>query len=189
MSLHERRCLRSLFALSLLLLCILENGAAHDPYADENAAPATGQYRERRMLRLFLEIRDGDTVVYMGSTMRFLGVDTPELRNPELGFWYDQAYGREAKEFTRRQIREARRVTFVQNGRDRYGRLLVHLLVDGYPLSVRIVEAGLGYETVSVYGDNGFPEIAEMILDASKRHDSLPFEKPYMWRWKNRARR
>jgi len=143
---------------------------------------------ERRMFRFLLEIEDGDTVVYRGRHMRFLGVDTPEVRNPGLGFWVNQPYGIEAKIFTRRQIKQAKRVTYLQNGIDRYDRLLVHILVDGYPLSVRIVEAGLGYETVSVYGDNGFPEIAAMILEAAKLHPELPFENPFLWRSRNRAR-
>jgi endonuclease YncB( thermonuclease family) len=142
--------------------------------------------RSKRIFRLFLEIEDGDTVVYMGSHMRFLGVDTPELRNPEVGFYLDQPYGREAKQFTRRSIREANRVTYLENGYDRYGRLLVHLFVDDYPLSVRIIEVGLGYETVSIYGDNGFPRIALMIMNAAKLHPDLPFENPYLWRKKNR---
>jgi micrococcal nuclease len=164
--------------LSLILLTI---GTSYLCTADEHAG-------ERRVFRLFLEIEDGDTVVYRGRYMRFLAVDTPEVRNPELGFWVEQPYGNEAKEFTRRQIRQAGRVTYIQDGTDRYDRLLVHLFVDGYPLSVKIVEAGLGYETVSVYGDNGFPEIAEMILEAAKLHPELPFENPYLWRSRNRAR-
>lgn len=164
--------------LSLILLML---GAVYMCAADEYAG-------ERRVFRLFLEIEDGDTVVYRGRHMRFLGVDTPEVRNPELGFWVTQPYGSEAKEFTRRQIRQAGRVTYMQDGTDRYDRLLVHLFVDGYPLSVKIVEAGLGYETVSVYGDNGFPEIAAMILEAAKLHPELPFENPYLWRSRNRAR-
>ena len=131
--------------LSLILLTI---GTSHLGIADEQAI-------ERRIFRLFLEIEDGDTVIYRGRHMRFLGVDTPEVRNPELGFWVNQPYGNEAKEFTRMQIRQAVRVTYVQDGIDRYDRLLVHLFIDGYPLSVKIVEEGLGYETVSVYGDNG----------------------------------
>jgi micrococcal nuclease len=146
------------------------------------------EVRPRRMLRLFIEIEDGDTVVYMGRHLRFLGVDTPEIRNPSLGFWKDQPYGPEAKEYTRRQIEEARRLTYVSDGEDRYGRLLVHLFVDGYPLSVRIIEAGLGYETVTAFGDNGFPEIAARILSAAELYPELPFEEPYLWRWKNRAR-
>lgn len=141
---------------------------------------------ERRVYRLFLEIEDGDTVVYLGRRLRFLGVDTPEVASPEHGIHRDQPYGREAKMFTRREIKKAGVVTYIADGDDRYGRLLAHLFVDGYPLSVRIVEAGLGYETVSVYGDNGFPEIAAMILRAAKLHPELPFENPYLWRRRHR---
>ncbi len=120
--------------------------------------------------------------------MRFLGVDTPELRDPEIGFYKDQPYGRKAKEYTRVEIRKARLITYMADGYDRYNRLLVHVFVDGYPLSLKIIEAGLGYETVSVYGDNGFPEIADRILKAAKLHHDLPFENPYIWRQKNRKR-
>jgi endonuclease YncB( thermonuclease family) len=141
---------------------------------------------ERIIYRLFIEVVDGDTVVYKGMYMRFLGVDTPEIRNPEHGFYSDQPYGREAKNFTRMEIKRAKRVSYRADGYDRYGRLLVHIFVDGYPLSLRIVEARYGYETVSFYGDNGFPDIARKIAEASKLAGELPFENPYIWRRKNK---
>ena len=133
---------------------------------------------ERNVNRFFIEVVDGDTVVYKGIHMRFLGVDAPEIRNPEHGFYSDQPYGREAKNFTRMEIKRAKRVTYRADGYDHYGRLLVHIFVDGYPLSLRIVESKYGYETVSVYGDNGFPDIAQRIVEASKLMGELPFENP-----------
>jgi endonuclease YncB( thermonuclease family) len=139
-----------------------------------------------RMSRLFLEVQDGDTVVYRRVPMRFLGVDSPEIKNPGLGFFEDQPYGRDAKEYTRAELRGAKRVTYSSSGYDIYGRLLVHVFVDGYPLSLKIVEAGLGYETVSFYGDNGFPEISAKILAAARANPDLPFEHPYLWRAKHR---
>ena len=132
--------------------------------------------------RMFLEIEDGDTVIYKGDYIRFLGVDTPEIKNSEVGIFEDQPYGREAKEFVRRQIMQAKRVTFIPVGVDRYGRTLAHLFVDGYPLSLKIVEYGYGYETITSFGDNGFPDIAERILNAAKLHKKLPFENPWLWR-------
>jgi len=143
-------------------------------------------HTEKRIYRLFLQVEDGDTVIYRGTHMRFLGVDTPEIANPNVGFYRDQPYGQEAKQFTRTELREARRVTYRADGSDKYGRLLVHIYVDSYPLSLKIVEAGLGYETVSVFGDNGFPEVAERILQAARRHPDLPFQNPYLWRKMNR---
>ena len=147
-----------------------------------------GAGAEKRMSKFFLEIEDGDTVIYKGTHMRFLGVDTPELKNPGLGFYEDQPYGRVAKEFTRAEVRKAKRLTYASDGLDRYERLLVHLFVDGYPLSLMIIEAGLGYETVSAFGDNGFPELSGRILDAAALHPNLPFEEPYIWRRKHRKR-
>lgn len=160
----------------LIIILVVTAGSQQKP----------GEVEESRINRLFLEVVDGDTVIYRGVHMRFLGVDTPEVRNPEHGFYTDQPYGREAKNFTRMELKKARAVTYRADGYDRYGRLLVHILVDGYPLSLRIVESGMGYETVSVYGDNGFPEIAQQILEASKGVGALPFEKPYLWRRKHR---
>ncbi len=141
---------------------------------------------EKRMYRILLQVEDGDTVMYRGTYMRFLGVDAPEIAHPEIGFYRDQPYGQEAKRFTRTELRKARRVTYRADGRDKYERLLVHIFVDGYPLSLKIVEAGLGYETVSVFGDNGFPEIAEKIRDAAERLPEPPFQNPYIWRKMNR---
>ncbi len=163
-----------LFFILILCFCTVESA---------------GQYaEERRIYRLFLEVEDGDTIIYRGVYMRFLGVDAPELKNSDLGFYFDQPYGRKAKEYTRMELKKARRVTYMADGYDRYDRLLVHIFVDGYPLSLKIIEVGLGYETVSVFGDNGFPEIAEQILKSANLHPELPFENPYEWRKKYRVR-
>jgi micrococcal nuclease len=141
---------------------------------------------EKRMYRIFLQVEDGDTVIYRGIHMRFLGVDTPEIAHPGVGIYRDQPYGQRAKQFTRTELRKARRVTYRADGHDRYDRLLVHIFVDGYPLSLKLVEVGLAYETVTVFGDNGFPEISERILQASLLHPDLPFQNPYQWRKINR---
>lgn len=166
------------FILSFFLLTFCSYGA------DTSSPDKEGE----RIYRLFLEIVDGDTIIYRRVHMRFLGVDTPEIRNPDNGFYFDQPYGRKAEEFTRMEIRKAGKVTYKSDGYDRYDRLLVHVFVDEYPLSQKIVEAGLGYETVTAFGDNGFPDIARNILKASKLYPDLPFEKPYLWRRKNRAK-
>jgi len=166
-----------------LRFALLFSLAAGRLSAGRPPAPTAG---ETRLNRLFLEVLDGDTIRYRGVVMRFLGVDTPEIRNPQHGFYTDQPYGRKAANFTRAEIKKARVVTCRADGRDVYDRLLVHLFVDGYPLSLLIVESGMGYETVSAFGDNGFPQIAGRILEASRRVGDLPFEAPYLWRRKNR---
>ncbi|MBA7521421.1 hypothetical protein ES705_13528 [subsurface metagenome] len=63
--------------------------------------------------------------------MRFLGVDAPEVRNTEIGFYIDQPYGREAKKFTRMEIKKAKRVTYMPDGCDIYNRRVVRIRVLG----------------------------------------------------------
>ena len=162
------RLLKTFLALFFILIFCLSTGESAGKYGDE-----------RRIFRLFLQVEDGDTIIYRRVHMRFLGVDTPELKNYDLGFYFDQPYGREAKAYTRMELKKAKRVTYMADGYDRYDRLLVHVFVDGYPLSLKIIEAGLGYETVSVFGDNGFPEIAEKILKSAELNPDPPFENPY----------
>jgi endonuclease YncB( thermonuclease family) len=77
---------------------------------------------------------------------------------------------------------------WVPDGVDTYGRRLAHVLVDGRLLSVRLVEMGLAYENVSYFGDNGFPDLAQQILEASRRTPRPPFEPPHRWRRKHQEK-
>ena len=79
-------------------------------------------------------------------------------------------------------------MVIVRGGRDPYGRTLAHVLVDGELLGVRLIQAGLAYETVTHFGDNGLPEFALAILEASKAAPKPDFEAPYKWRKKHQKR-
>jgi len=39
-----------------------------------------------------------------------------------------------------------------------------------------LIKEGLAYETISYYGDNGFPDLAEMILKAARNSKQPKFE-------------
>jgi endonuclease YncB( thermonuclease family) len=131
---------------------------------------------------------DGDSFECDGEPIRVLGIDTPEISHPEHGIPEDQAKGREAAAFTERAIRDARRVVIVRGGRDAYGRTLAHVLLDGELLGVALIKAGLAYETVRHFGDNGLPEFALAILEAWKRVPKPDFEEPYRWRKKHQKK-
>jgi endonuclease YncB( thermonuclease family) len=131
-------------------------------------------------------IDDGDTFEFEGISIRFLGIDTPEISHPEYGFFEDQPYSREAAAFTTRAIEEAKTVAYIPYQEDRYGRKLAHIFVDGDLLGIRLIRAGLAYETVSHYGDNGFPKLAERILKAAKESEVKDFIEPYKWRQQHR---
>jgi len=134
-----------------------------------------------------IRVDDGDTIHYEDETFRVVGIDTPEIRHEEFGFYEDQPFGREARKKTILIIGEARRIEYLPCGEDRYGRTLAHLFVDGELLAVKLIRAGLAYETVTYYGDNGYPELAEQILRAVDSSPKPKFEPP--WKWKRKQRK
>jgi len=129
-----------------------------------------------------IQFGDGDTFTANGVIIRFLGVDTPEKKNIEHGFLKDQYLGQEASEFTMRKIQKAKSIYYIPFQNDRYGRTLAHVFVDDKLLATQIIEAGLGYETVTTYKENGFPEFEKQILEASKKVGKPNFMNPMYWR-------
>jgi endonuclease YncB( thermonuclease family) len=128
---------------------------------------------------------DGDTFFYQDLPIRVLGIDTPEIIHEEHGIYENQPYGQEAAQFTIQLLKEAGTVEYLAYAPDKYGRLLAHVFVDGELLAVHLLRAGLAYETVSYYGDNGYPNLAQRILQAAQNSPEPQFEKPYLWRRKH----
>ncbi len=102
-----------------------------------------------------LEVLDGDTVaVRRGATvehLRLLGVDTPETVHPDRPV---ECFGPEAAAFTSRHLngREVR-LEFDVVRRDRFGRLLAFVHVDGERFNDRLLARG--YARLSVVPPNG----------------------------------
>ncbi len=130
---------------------------------------------------------DGDTITFDDITIRVLGIDTPEIAHPEHGFVIDQPQGREASARAEELMRQAGRVSYIPFQNDQYGRLLAHLFIDNELLGVTLIREGLAYETISHYGDNGFPELAARILKAADNAPEPSFKPPHIWRRENRT--
>jgi endonuclease YncB( thermonuclease family) len=141
-----------------------------------------------RVERAEVVVEDGDTFFLNDKPVRLLGADTPEIAHPSVGFHEPQPYGPEAAESARVWFDRAEVIEFALDGKDRYGRRLGHVFLDGKLLSVTLIEHGLAYENVTPFGDNGFPDLAQQILDASKTAPLPPFEPPYQWRRKHRGK-
>jgi len=129
---------------------------------------------------------DGDSFHYGEIGIRVLGMDTPEISHPEHGFFEDQPYGRDAAAMTADIFANAEEIAYLPFQEDRYGRTLAHVFIDGDLLSIKLIRLGLAYETVSHYGDNGFPGLAERILKAAEESQVKDFIQPYKWRRDNR---
>jgi micrococcal nuclease len=109
------------------------------------AAPAAdGRRPEGSVIRVV----DGDTIhVQLGDRVekvRYIGVDTPELRHPSRG---EEPGGRAAAEMNRRLVggRRVRLERDVQS-RDRHGRLLAYVWIGDVMVNAELVR--LGYAQV-----------------------------------------
>lgn len=135
-----------------------------------------------------IQVNDGDTVTILWDEtdherVRILGIDTPETRSLEHSLPYDQPFGREATGFARGAFAAATRVELARAATtDPYGRTLGYLFLNGRNYSEMIVSARLAVETVSHYGDNGFPEEAQRVQAAAEAAGPAPFEAPYQYR-------
>jgi len=82
---------------------------------------------------VFVErVIDGDTVVSNGSSIRLLGINTPEK---------GELYSIEAKEFLEKMVLE-KNVKIKITGQDRYYRNLAYLFIDGKNVNLEIVKNG-----------------------------------------------
>lgn len=182
-----------LFRSPLLVLLLLLATATAQTHESERRT-----HHERVQPRLALEkvdvapeqvdVGDGDTVVIRwddgdDERIRILGIDTPEVAHPQYGWHFDQPFGPEAAAFAAGVFAAAETVQVLRAAEtDGYGRTLGYLFVNGRNYSVLAVAAGFAAESVSHYGDNGFPEEAEAVLAASREAGPTPFEPPYRFR-------
>jgi endonuclease YncB( thermonuclease family) len=144
-------------------------------------------YRGARVVRVSdITFDDGDTFEIKGRPIRVLGIDAPEIAHPDLGIHEGQPCGTEAADSTRSWLSRARTIEVAFGGRDIYDRKLAHVFVDGELLSCRLLSHGLAYETVSHFGDGGFPDLAQQILDVSRSAPEPSFEPPHEWKKKHR---
>ena len=136
-----------------------------------------------------IKFDDGDTFECNGKAIRILGIDTPEIKHPSHGINRDQPHGREASAFTKDAMMNSKRIVVVPAGKDYYGRTLAHVLLDGELLAVKLIKAGLAYETVSRYGTNKLDQFALEITEAWKTSKKPNFTDPYKWRKKNQKKK
>lgn len=182
----SRFCCRLVAAALVAVSCSAGNKAAD--VQGTTVAQVFPGYADRavRVERGEMSIYDGDTFETGGMAIRILGMDTPEIRNPRHGFYVDQPFGRDARAKAIGIFDSADVIEYVPYQPDRYGRMLAHVFVDGELFAVKMIEAGLAYETVTFYGDNGFSDLAEEILRAADMAGKPSFREPYHWRNANR---
>lgn len=132
--------MRSLAALLALLVVL----------AAPPAAPAPAAPLDATVLRVI----DGDTIrvrlADRAETVRYIGIDTPELHHPVRGA---EAGGTEAREANRRLVEgRAVRLELDIRARDRHGRLLAYVWVGATMVNAELLR--LGYARVMTVPPN-----------------------------------
>ncbi len=93
---------------------------------------------------LSLTVTDGDTLRRGDERIRLIGVDTPEVGRPKC--LAEKMLGERAKIYVTARLAAAKQVQIKRDGKDRYGRTLAHVVLDGEDLSAALIKAGLGME-------------------------------------------
>jgi micrococcal nuclease len=96
-------------------------------------------------------VLDGDTIIIDGGEkVRYAGLNTPETHHPDK---LPEYCGQEAFEANRRLVAgKTVRLEFDERRRDKYGRLLAYVYVDGLFVNAELIRQG--YAQVSTYKDN-----------------------------------
>ncbi|MGQ9622579.1 MAG: thermonuclease family protein [Candidatus Caldatribacteriaceae bacterium] len=100
---------------------------------------------------LVVRVIDGDTIeLSNGEKVRYIGINTPELHHPQKGVEY---FAKEAYDANRRMVEGKKvRLEFDVEKRDRYGRLLAYVYVDGIMVNEWLVANG--YAQVATFPPN-----------------------------------
>jgi micrococcal nuclease len=120
-----------------------------------------------------VHVADGDTIVvdFRGRTekVRILGADTPEVVDPRKPV---QCFGPEASAYTKSRLAPGTRVTLETDAevRDKYGRLLAYVYVNGARYDDELLR--LGYARLLIIPPNGVHARAMLQAELDARaHD------------------
>lgn len=130
-------------ALAALTAAWLVRGLAGPGVGDPTAAAPVTAGGEVLCTRVI----DGDTIeVLGGERVRYIGIDTPELRPVEA--WAEAAAAANRELVEQRMVR----LELDVQERDRYGRVLAYVWADGLLVNEELVR--LGYAQASTYPPN-----------------------------------
>ena len=127
-----------------------------------------------------IHIMDGDTVsLSNGERVRYLGIDTPESRKKNAdGSWkkLTNPYADRATELNRRLVKGKRiELEYDVTARDRYGRKLCYVFIDGVFVNAELVRRGLAMP-MSCPPDVKYEDILRMAMDEAR------LEKRGLWK-------
>ena len=91
-----------------------------------------------------IKIIDGDTIKINGERIRFSGIDTPELKQTCIKDGENNSCGLTAKQILIDKIGK-NKVKCIEEGRDRYKRILAECFINNESLSSYLVRSGYAF--------------------------------------------
>ena len=131
-----------------------------------------------------LRVVDGDTIVLNGEKIRFLGIDTPELKQTCMNGDEKVFCGKSAKMLLIKKIGN-QIPECISEGKDVYKRTLAECFINGESLSVFLVRSGYAFDFVR-YSKKKYSEDQEYAKTNKLGLWSMKFEYPWDWRKKNK---
>lgn len=136
------------FGLIVFVLCLVGLFMVYRAGNEEEAGRDAGTGQTAGSVTVEVDrVVDGDTakVFYEGESeyVRYIGIDTPESVQPDTPV---ECFGEESKSFNASRIEgQEMKLVFDEEKRDRYGRLLAYVYVNGNMINAELLR--LGYAT------------------------------------------
>jgi len=150
---YRRFIFRAACILLIIILWLVSRSWSdvnHGSVGVTKEATSTAALNHEKEYKTVLYVLDGDTIVLTdGTTVRYIGIDTPEIKHKE-GVQTDECFGREAMAENRALV-EDKQVTMLRDvsQTDTYGRLLRYVYVGDTFVNDVLVKNG--FATVSTF--------------------------------------
>jgi endonuclease YncB( thermonuclease family) len=127
-----------------------------------------------------MNVYDGDTITAKcdgkRQKIRLYCIDAPEMGQ--------RPWGKESRDYLREKIPRGTEVEMVSHGKDRYGRLIAEILVDGRNKNLEMVETGNAVEYQAYCDDSRFIEAQRTATQSSLGVWSKSGDQQRPWEWR-----
>ena len=118
---------------------------------------------ETRLILKVVSVHDGDTITCLSEDKRQIKVRLDAIDAPELG----QPFGQAAKKALSEMV-FGKSVTVIEKKKDRWGRTIAHVLVEGDDTNLMMLERGMAWH-YRQYSKNARLQRAEIDARAAKK--------------------
>lgn len=147
--------------IAILIASLIINFSRHTNSTIQFNSSAHGYYNVSRVV-------DGDTIeLSNGETVRYIGIDTPEIREKENSYWVykPMPFAEKAKDFNRKLVEgKSVRLEFDVQKKDKYKRLLAYVYIEDKMVNIEMVRQGLAM--IYTYPPN--VKYSQRFLDAQR---------------------